>query len=348
MDCTLEVAEFLEKSRKIPVLDVRSEGEYIQGHWPGSFNIPLFNNLERAEIGTIYKKSGKEKAVLRGLEITGPKLAYFVGESKKIAVNGQLLVHCWRGGMRSGSFAWLLQTAGMKVHTLLGGYKNYRQWVLQLFQKPVALLVLGGETGSGKTEMLNELMKMGEQVIDLEALARHKGSAFGAIGESPQPSSEQFENNLADCWHKLDPNRRVWVEDESHSIGKVFLPDELWKKMKKAPIVRVQVSKEKRIGRLLEDYGSSDPALLEECILKIQKRLGGQATKEALNSLKAGDLTKVAEISLDYYDKAYFFNHQKRNFENIFCLSLNETDARQQAICILNYIKEKKLGEKYY
>ncbi|NJN34457.1 MAG: tRNA 2-selenouridine(34) synthase MnmH, partial [Saprospiraceae bacterium] len=135
------------------------------------------------------------------------------------------MLYCWRGGKRSGSMAWLLSFAGFDVATVAGGYKNYRNLVLQSFEnQSLKLIILGGKTGSGKTQILKELEKKGEQIIDLEALAHHKGSAFGWIGEEKQPSSEQFENSLFEVIRKIDPTKRVWVENESRNIGTVFIP----------------------------------------------------------------------------------------------------------------------------
>ena len=228
MQKELDILQFLTLAETIPVIDVRSPAEFEKGHIPGAFNIPLFNNEERAIVGTLYKQKGKNEAVLAGLDIVGPKMSSLVSEARKISVNNEVLVHCWRGGMRSGSFCWLLNTVGIKASTLKKGYKAYRNHVLQSFEKPFQIIILGGETGSGKTEILKYIREEGEQVIDLEGIAHHKGSSFGAIGQEPQPRPEQFENDLALQWNKLDPSKRIWLEDESKNIGRVFITDSLW------------------------------------------------------------------------------------------------------------------------
>jgi tRNA 2-selenouridine synthase len=303
----LSVQQFLDHAQSSSIIDVRSEGEYAHGHIIGAVNIPLFNNAERALVGTCYKQRGKDAAVLLGLEIVGPKLANFVREVKKIAKNKNVLVHCWRGGMRSGSFAWLLKTAGMQVDILAGGYKAYRTHVQDSFDSLKSILILGGSTGSGKTEVLRELKTKGEQVIDLEGLANHKGSAFGALGQADQPSTELFENLLYEEIRKLNPNQRVWLEDESRRIGKVYLDQRLWNLMEKAPVIALNVGIEHRIQYLVRDYGSFDYEQLRPSIDRIEKRLGGQHYKEALEALAIGDMATVAQILLVYYDKAYSY-----------------------------------------
>ncbi len=302
----LAVAEFLTQSATLPIIDVRSPGEYDHAHIPGAVNIPLFDNAERAVVGTRYKQAGKDAAVLTGLELVGPKLADFVRQTRKLRPIGQqVLVHCWRGGMRSGSMAWLLNTAGFTATTLDGGYKAYRHHVLTGFAELRQLLILGGKTGSGKTDILHELARLGEQVIDLEGLAHHKGSSYGAIGQLPQPSSEQFENRLFSQWRTLDPTRRIWLEDESKNVGTCFVPLPLWKQMLAAPVVAVEVPKMVRIDRLVRDYTGIDHALLVEATERIRRRLGGQTTNEALEALNRHDYAHVADLTLDYYDKAY-------------------------------------------
>lgn len=291
-----------------PILDVRSPGEYTQAHIPGAVSFPLFNDEERAEVGTLYKQVGKQEAFERGLEIVGPKMAGFVREARGVAANhgNHLRVHCWRGGQRSGSMAWLLRSAGIEITTLSGGYKNYRQHVLDSFATPrLSLVVLGGHTGSGKTKVLRALRDLGEQVLDLEALAHHKGSAFGAIGETEQPTVEQFENDLHAALSTFDPLRRVWVENESKSIGRVFLPLTFWAQKNAAPLVNLEIPHPTRLANLVADYAPEDRELLAGAFRRIEKRLGGQHLKAALAALDRGDFAAAAEVALVYYDKTY-------------------------------------------
>ena len=318
---------FLDKAQQLPVIDVRSPGEYARAHIPGAVNIPLFDNVERAQVGTKYKQAGKDAAVLLGLTLVGPKLAEFVKQSKKLNPQAKtVLVHCWRGGMRSGSFAWLLDTAGLTASTLIGGYKAYRNAVLSAFTQPRKLLILGGKTGSGKTEILKELARQGEQVVDLEGLANHKGSSYGAIGQLPQPVTEHFENLLFQQWRQLDPNRRIWLEDESRSIGSCFIPMPLWHQMRAAPVAFIDVPKANRIERLVMEYAGIDHGLLVEATERIRKRLGGKVTQESLDALARQDYATVADLTLDYYDKAYMHGLSQRDSDNVFSIEIGDVD----------------------
>ncbi len=331
----LLIHDFLNRASQAPVIDVRSPGEYSRGHIPGAVNLPLFTTGERAIVGTIYKQTGRDEAILKGLEIVGPKMAAMVKQARYIAIDNQVLVHCWRGGMRSGSVAWLLNTAGIAASTLKGGYKAYRKHILSVFNQPLKLILLGGETGSGKTPYLQALRRRGEQVIDLEALASHKGSSFGAIGEPEQPTDEHFLNLLAAEWMKVDPEKVLWLEDESHRIGAIRLPEELWKQMKEAPMLRVIVPKEVRIQNLVSMYGSLDHRKLAEGILRIQKRLGGLDAKEALLALDNGDLSTTADILLRYYDKSYVNLLSRKDNTSITTLPLSGTNIDQDVKCML-------------
>ena len=329
---------FLEKMTRRPVLDVRSPAEYAAGHIPGAYSVPLFDNHERAQVGTVYKQTGSYKALLVGLEQVGPKMRTLVERAHELASGREVLVHCWRGGMRSESVAWLLNTAGLTAHTLTGGYKAYRNHVLDSLPTAPHLLVLGGATGSGKTAVLHALRELGEQVIDLEALAHHRGSAFGGIGQAPQPTTEQFQNDLHQEWHSLDPQRRVWVEDESFSIGSVKLPLAFWQVMQAQPLFILEVPEATRVQRLVEEYGSLDPLALERAILTIQKRLGGLRTRTALEYLAQGQLAEVARLLLTYYDKSYERSIKKSHTGTLLRITSSVGDAYHNAMKIKNAV----------
>jgi tRNA 2-selenouridine synthase len=333
---SLDIVSFLAAAQTEPIIDVRSPAEFEKGHIPGAHNIPLFSNDERALVGTRYKQQGKDPAVMLGLELVGPKLASFVKEARALTRDGKVLVHCWRGGMRSSSFAWLLQTAGLEARTLRKGYKAYRHQVLKSFEAPYKLIVLGGETGSGKTDILKQIAERGEQFIDLEGLAHHKGSAFGSLGQDPQPGVEAFENIMAEALSKMDLNRPIWVEDESRSIGRVFIPQPFWALMKTAPLYCIRVPRESRIERLLTEYGRFPLAELEAAVLRIQKRLGGQSTKDCLDALASGDLRAVASVTLAYYDKAYNHNHLGKEVqERLTRIDIDTDDPARAADLLL-------------
>lgn len=344
MNNELEITLFLELARTIPVIDVRSPGEFERGHIPGAHNLPLFDNAERAKIGTLYKQKGREEAVLAGLEIVGPKMSGFVQRSRELSKNNEVLVHCWRGGMRSGSFCWLLNMAGIKARTLKRGYKAYRNEVQSSFKNKAKLIVVGGETGSGKTDILKSIREKGEQVIDLEGYANHKGSSFGAMGQDPQPVTELFENKLHAQWSRLDLSKRIWVEDESKSIGRVFIPEGLWSQMKAAPVLRIKLPKSERIKRLVREYGTFEKKDLGAAIERIEKRLGGLAYKQAMEALNDSDLATVADLTLTYYDKAYNFPHEKRKFEGVHVVESDKDDADANAAKLIAAADEKLVG----
>ena len=301
----LDPAEFLNESSQMPVVDVRSPGEYHSGHIPGACNIPLFEDDERAVIGTIYKHNGQEAAVERGLQIAGPKVPDYVGKALRVAPEKSLLIHCWRGGMRSERMAELFSQHGFTVGILKNGYKGYRRFSMELFSLPFPVVVLGGRTGSGKTAILKELGHLGEQVIDLEEIAHHKGSVFGSLGQRTQPSNEQFQNELLERWRTIDRTRHVWLEDESRMIGTVTLPEAVYQHIDQGFLIKVIRSREERIERLVSEYAGYDPVLLHQAVEKIRLRLGGQYTNEARSAIDRGDFHKVADITLAYYDKAY-------------------------------------------
>ncbi|MFD2718775.1 tRNA 2-selenouridine(34) synthase MnmH [Hymenobacter monticola] len=298
------LAEF--EALPYPILDVRAPIEFAQGHVPGALSLPLFTDEERARIGTAYKQISQEKAVHLGLEFFGPKMSAMVKQAKKLAPGKEVRLHCWRGGMRSGAVLWLLELAGFKVHLLDKGYKDYRRAVLAAFAEPRPWRVLGGLTGSGKTDVLHALAaEHGQPVLDLEGLAHHKGSAFGAIGQPVQPTQEQFENNLAAALLQLPPNVPVWVEDESRQIGRLTIPVALFEQMRQAPRYVLQVPREARVTKLAAEYGAESPAELAAAIERLHKRLGGLATQQALAAVEAGDFERMVELVLDYYDKTY-------------------------------------------
>lgn len=304
MSKEIQIEEFLDLSNNTPIIDVRSPAEYEQAHIPGALNLPLFSNEERAIVGTTYKKKGKVKAVTTGLEIVGPKLVSFTKYALSLK-SETILIHCWRGGMRSASMAWLLETVGLKCNILTGGYKNYRRYIRERLENPYNIILLGGFTGSGKTDLLKLLDKSGRQIIDLEGLAHHKGSAFGAIGESPQPSTEMFENILYKELSKLDCSKPIWVEDESRNIGRVFIPEPFWLQMRQSPLVVIDATFEQRVERLMRDYGGYPTESLKASIKKIEKRLGYDKCKLALEACENNDIKSAAQTCLLYYDKAY-------------------------------------------
>ncbi len=311
MPQTLSFEEFLNAPGII--LDARSPAEYAQGHIPQAVSFPLFSDDERAQVGTCYKQQGREVAIELGLTLVGSKLAQFVQTAKKLSPDRRVRLHCWRGGMRSSSLAWLLETAGMEVSLLEGGYKAFRQWVRSTLATPQAIVTLGGMTGTGKTILLNALADRGEQILDLEHLANHRGSSYGSLGLPPQPSNEHYENLLAMQWVKLDRHRPVWIEAESRRVGSCRVPDEIFSQMIESPVVQVERSRLERINLLREVYGSADSEELIAATERISKKLGGQNAQAAIAYIRQGNLAPAIDIVLNYYDKSYLFDLKKRS-----------------------------------
>lgn len=362
----ISIEEFLLLSHNLPVFDVRSPGEYSQAQIPGAHSLPLFNDEERKVVGTAYKQQGKQKAIKFGLDFFGLKMRSMVEVVEKIAGNLQVaddtqlpnkskedgseantqpaneklpvLVHCWRGGMRSAAVAWLLDLYGYEVYTLEGGYKAYRNWVLSQFERDYQFKILGGYTGSGKTIILHALQHKNETVVDLEKIANHKGSAFGGIGQGDQPTQEMFENMLAVDLHQKQ-KATIWLEDESQRIGKLHIPHALWQNMRNKPIYFVDIPFVERLHYIVEEYGKCDKDQLALSIERIQKRLGPLETKTALAHLKGGEIEASFSILLQYYDKHYGKALQNReNIDSLLnkipCSTVDSTtNAEKLVVC---------------
>ena len=305
---SLTIDDFLARPSGVPVIDVRTPDEFLAGHIPGAINVPLFSNEERVEIGTAYKQEGRSRAVSIGLRCVGPRLEELAGTLLGLTdpAAPRLHIHCWRGGMRSGSVAWLMEsTFGCRVATLKGGYKAFRRWTLDSFHIPREVRIISGLTGSGKTEILKQLAELGECTVDLEGLANHKGSAFGQLGEAPQPTQTQFENALALEWRATDPGRPVWLEDESRMIGKRIIPEALWVRKQGARFHVVDLPDEERVSQLCKMYADFPAEALEASVETIHSRLGGGRAKDTVDALHRGDFAAACRIILSYYDRAY-------------------------------------------
>ncbi len=318
------LAEFLTLAQTHPILDVRSPGEYLHAHIPGAQSLPLFSDEERKVVGTAYKQQSKQVAIKIGLKYFGVKMVEMVETVERSFTSKIVLVHCWRGGMRSAGVAWLLDLYGYQVYTLQGGYKTYRSWVLEQFEKDYPIQILGGYTGSGKTEVLKALAKKSECIIDLEGLAGHKGSAFGNMGLPAQPSQEMFENKLAQALANTTPTediensypRCIWMEDESQRIGTVNIPTVLYQKMRQKKVFFLDIPFESRLDYICIHYGKFPKEQLINAIIRIKKKLGGLETKTAINSLVEDDVRSSFRVLLQYYDKLYG-KGLERNRENL-------------------------------
>jgi tRNA 2-selenouridine synthase len=337
----LSISDYFSLKQASAVIDVRSPGEFAKGNIPGAVNIPLFSNTERAEVGTVYVQQSKEKAIELGYRIVNPKLEWFLEESRKASGRKPIVVYCWRGGMRSHAFAEHLHNNGFNdVSLIVGGYKAFRNHVLDFFEQPFNLRILGGFTGSGKTYILKALKALGEQVIDLEGLAHHKGSAFGAIGEKVQPSVEQFEADLFSEMRRLDLTSPIWIEDESINIGKAKIPNHLYRQIRAQQVYFIDLPKEKRAKHLSLEYSTFGNGLLKDAIHAISKKLGGQNAKLAIELLEENNYDEVALLVLNYYDKAYLRGVNSRPQENVCKISLSNVNHQKNAEVLLKIAKQ--------
>jgi len=326
------IDSLLKQFTDLAVVDVRSPGEHDQGHIPGAVNIPVFTDEERALVGITYKQKSTEKAIALGHQLVEPKLKDFVTSTRALAPGGEVVIHCWRGGMRSKAFAELLESQGFsKIHLLGNGYKAYRNYVLEFFKTPFDLRILGGYTGSGKTEILHYMAERGHQVVDLEGLAHHRGSAFGGIDLPPQPTHEQFENDLFTVMHAMDLARPIWLEDESNAIGRVNIPKSLFTQMSTQQVLFLDIPQRERARHLTETYAGLNKQGLVEAIGKIGKRLGFDQEKLALQELEEKHFQEVAEILLFYYDKYYLRGISRRDPSTIIKVPLETVHTERNA-----------------
>ncbi len=339
--------EELKKFRKFkgPLIDVRSPGEYYKGNLPNSINIPLFDNEERSIVGKIYKNYGREKAVIKGLEFVANKIDSMVDNliealNSYKSINNNLKIeepiikiYCARGGMRSNSISWLLEKYNLKNITLQGGYKSYRKWTIDSFNKNWELVVVGGKTGTGKTKLLKILEDNNFQIIDLEALACHRGSTFGGLGMKKQPSNEQFENLIAEELKRFTKNKKIFVEAESANIGKCKIPHEFFSKMKVSERIEIIKSESNRLEELIKTYSVFKEQDLIDAVMRIKKRLGPQRTKIAIDSIKTKDWKSVCKSVLEYYDKCY--EYEKIGKNNLKIINMTDIFDNQIALKLI-------------
>lgn len=330
------IQAFIDKvKRGMPLVDVRSPKEYLAGHMPGAINLPLLNDDERHEVGITYKNQGRDEAVSLGYRLVGHKFIAYIEAAKAAAVDGKVCLYCWRGGIRSNTMAWLLSSVGLEVYLLAGGYKEYRRWCLSQFEHRWPLMVLSGKTGAGKTEILHELRNRGEAILDLEAFACHRGSAFGGLGLPMQPTQEAFENAIAWVLGDFHPARRVWMENESRFIGRVRIPDAFFEQSNEAALVSIDRGIDARAARILMEYGSFDRQLLEEKTRGITKRMGGDRVKVSVDALQAGDMMGWVLPLLDYYDRNYEYAIEARKGKYERVLAVHHQSAAEIAEILL-------------
>jgi len=294
-------------------VDVRSPREYEKGHFTNAINLPIFNNKQFSNLGIVYKNEGQDKAIELGQEYASSRSSAIINKLSELR-NKDIILYCARGGMRSEGMHILLNNRGFNVSRIHRGYKSIREHMLSSFKMQKKLIILGGNTGSGKTTILNKMKSKGLSIIDLEKIANHRGSTFGNLGLSKQVTQQQFENNLAFEWVNTPNQDYTYIESESRKIGRVVIPSEVWKNMSKSKYIKIDMGIERRVKNLLKEYGSPDKIILREKVDNIEKRLGGQNAKIAKEQLDKNDLPKFCKLLLEnYYDKLYKRSFNKRS-----------------------------------
>ena len=294
------------------IVDVRTPAEFALDHVPGAINLPVLSDAERAEVGTIYVQESRLKARRVGAALVARNIAaHLEGALKDKAGPYAPLIYCWRGGQRSHAMATVLAQVGWRPTVIAGGYKTYRKWVTASLYDAEAVfrvILLDGNTGSAKTEILRGLREVGVQALDLEALAGHRGSLFGALPGRPQPSQKLFETRLLEALGRLDPARPVLVEAESSKIGDLNLPPTLWKAMAAAPRIELAAPRAERARYLVQAYGDiiEDRERLGTALANLPGRHGQKRLAQWRDMVQSGAFEALAEALMEaHYDPAY-------------------------------------------
>lgn len=330
---TITIDEALNMQETI-FLDVRSESEFTEDHIPGAINIPLFNDGERAMVGILYKEQGIEEAKKLGLKIVGPKLSH-IYESLLAFKHKNIVVYCWRGGMRSKSIHNVLRVLGLKIFRIEGGYKSYRRFVNAFFEDNfnLEIVVCHGLTGVGKTEVIKDFIKLNINALDLEGLAHNRGSVYGNVALPKQPTQKFFESKIFGELWKIRKEKYVIMECESKRIGKVFLPNSIFQAMKDGKHLLFYDTIPNRIQRIIADYtefSSRDDVIkqLLESTIQLQKRLGNNVVNNLQNLIKAKTFEPVVEYLLvNYYDPLYKYPDSPSDEYDESVFTANKEDA---------------------
>ena len=314
MQETIELEKALQRLRKGGLLiDVRTPAEFAEATIPGAVNVPIFSNEERVQVGTLYKEGGKRAARKLGVELVAPQIPRLLEQVEELRQGhpGPVMVFCWRGGMRSLAMTSFMNLAGIPAQQLLGGHKGFRRWVLDYFEQQQwpPIYVLRGLTGVGKTRILQQLQQLDYPVVDLEGLASHRGSAFGALGLQPQPSQKMFDALLWERLEQLRGRDYLVTEGESLHIGRVLIPKKFHQAMQVQTSLWLTASLDLRTQIILEDYPALDQLRqqFERPINALKERLGSKVVAEFLELLNAGKWGElVRELMVRYYDPLYF------------------------------------------
>jgi tRNA 2-selenouridine synthase len=319
------------------IIDVRSPAEFAEDHLPGAINLPVLDNEERALVGTTYVQESRFLARRIGAALVARNVAKHLETAlKDAAPTFRPLVYCWRGGQRSNAMALILAQVGWRTVVLQGGYKTYRRAVQRrLYDEPLGhkLVLLDGNTGCGKTDILNRAAGLGAQVLDLEALALHRGSLFGAIADSPQPSQKWFESSVLHELSGMDPSRPVLVEAESSTIGRRTLPPALWQAMLSAPRIEITAPVEARAGYLISAYPEmiADRALLDSVLTRLEVYPGRKQLASWRELADAGQFHDlVREVVERHYDPSYLRSSKRDTRPRLGTVALSSLDAGER------------------
>ncbi len=303
-------AELIRDFDNFLLVDIRSPSEYREFHIPGAVNIPLFDDEEKKFIGDVYRLKGQETAKEEGIKLVSPKLYHFYKRFKELEKKGkQIVIYCWRGGMRSVAMCSFLSGTGIKVMRLEGGYRAFRRYILEDMKRIIkekSFIVLTGKTGVGKTALLRDMEREGFPVVDLEKLAKDRGSAFGKVGMRENTTQKMFD---ADLYFTLRNIRDtvIFIEDESRRIGNIHLPEDLYMSIVKGFRVELNTTLEERIRNIEVEYLKNvDISDIMEAVYKINKYLGKEGTEYVLNLIRDGKLRETIRFLIEnYYDRTY-------------------------------------------
>lgn len=340
------------------IIDVRSPGEYAEDHVPGSKNLYVLDDSQRREVGTVYKQINAFEANKLGVSLVAENISHWMAkELRDKPKDYRPLVYCWRGGQRSMSLATVLAAIGWEVSIIEGGYKRYRQQVRETLNQVFSrqpTIILTGLTGTRKTDLLHLLEQRGEQVLDLEGLANHRGSLLGSHPGSRQPAQKYFESLLADKTRNLDPGRTLWIEAESNKIGNLYCPLPLWSAMQEAPQVEINAPLEARVSYLNRAYQeiTEDPGSLKQKLGLLRERHSKariEQWQEYIDQLRWDGL--IRDLLVTHYDPAYTRSMARNNrkqletiaLESLKSIDLDEAASRLQELSRnIEYLSERE------